>query len=192
MEEHDQAPAEQQNDASGTPAKSKGTVEYSTYQKTLSAEKNAKAKLSELQTELERIRQEKDLAEGNKDKVIEELRKHNDLLKSEFNKTKQTYAWSTLTGEIKREALKSGCKDPDKLIRLMSDEDLRAIEVGDNFSIDSGSLKEVIERSKKDNYFLFESSPKQVAPGLPGKKPPEENDITKLSKEEILARLKRS
>lgn len=178
MEEHDQAPGEQQDEARGAPVKSRRPVDYETYQKTLVAEKNAKARLSQLESELEKIRQEKDLAEGNKDKVIEELKKHNDLLKSEFNKTKQTYAWSTLTGEIKREALKNGCKDPDKLIRLMSDEDLSSIEVGDNFSIDPGSLKEVIERSKKDNYFLFESSPKQAAPGLPGKKAPDQKPKT--------------
>lgn len=187
MEEQQQAPVEQSENASGDSEVKKDSVSLDSHRKLLSEKKNLQAKYQELENQLASIRQQKDLAEGNKDKVIEELRKSNDSLKSEFEKTKQTYAWNVLTSEIKREAVRNGCKDPDKLLRLMSDDDLKALEVGDNFSIEHNSLKEVIEKNKKENHFLFESSPKAVAAGQPSTKSPVAPDkkISELSLEEL-------
>lgn len=192
MKEQDQAPVEQADSASGESAKAKDSVSFESHQKLLKEKKSLLSKYSELESMVASLRQEKDIAEGNKDKVIEELKKQNQQIKSEFEKTKQTYTWSTLTSEIKREAAKNGCKDPDKLLRLMSDDDLRSLEIGEDFSIDSGSLKELIEKNRKENHFLFESSPKQAAPGTPGKKPPiePEKSIKELSLDELKAAYK--
>jgi hypothetical protein len=176
MKEQDQAPVGQEDSASGESAKTKDSVSYDSYQKLLKEKKSVLSKYSELENQVAQLRQEKDMAEGNKDKVIEELKKQNQQIKSEYEKTKQTYTWSTLTGEIKREAMKHGCKDPDKLLRLMSDDDLRSLEIGEDFSINSDGLKEIMEKNKKENHFLFESSPKAAAVGVPGKKAPVEPD----------------
>jgi hypothetical protein len=176
MNEQDQAPVGQDGSASGESTKAKDLVSFDSHQKLLKEKKSLLSKYAELESQVAQLSQEKDMAEGNKDKVIEELKKQNQQIKSEFEKTKQSYTWSTLTGEIKREAMKNGCKDPDKLLRLMSDEDLRSLEIGENFSIDPGSLREIIEKNKKENHFLFESSPKSAIPGNPGKKPPVESD----------------
>jgi hypothetical protein len=168
MSESTQAPAEQTVDASGKTEKPSETVAYDTYRKSVNAEKNAKARAAELEAELQKIKQEKDLADGNKDKVISELMKKAETLENEFKKTKSTYAWSALTGEIKRTAAKHGCKDPEKLIKLMDDEDFNSIEVGEDFSIKQETLENVINKSKKENHFLFDSSNKIAAPGKPG------------------------
>lgn len=191
MSEEVNAPAGQTDDASGKSEKTSESVAYDTYRKSVNAEKNAKARAAELESELLKIRQEKDLAEGNKDKVIDDLRKRYESLEGEFKKTKTTYAWSTLTGEIKREAIRNGCKDPDKFIRLMDDEDLRAIEVGEDFSISKDSLEKVITKGKKDNFFLFEGGNKIAANGTPSTRAPvEEKNLKDLSLDELKAKYK--
>lgn len=194
MVDKEQAPEEQSTQTGGEVEKVKDSVSYESYQKALKEKKNFQAKYAELESMVSQLRQEKDLAEGNKEKVIEELKKQNQQLKSEYEKTKQTYAWSTLTGEIKREAIKNGCKDPDKLIKLMSDDDLRSLEIGENFSIDPNGLKEVIEKSKKENFFLFESSSKTAVPGTVGKKPPvePEKSMKDMSLDELRALYKQT
>ena len=70
----------------------------------------------------------------------------------------------------------------------MSDDDLKSIEIGENFSIDNESLKNVIEKSKTDNYFLFKTSSKSVANGNPSKKIDDSSklkDLSKLSDDEL-------
>lgn len=194
MNEQDQAPVEQTDSTSGESVKAKDSVSFDSHQKLLKEKKSLLSKYSELESMVSKLSQEKDMAEGNKDKVIDELKKQNQQIKSDFEKTKQTYTWSTLTSEIKREAAKNGCKDPDKLLRLMSDEDLRSLEIGEDFSIDSGSLKELIEKNRKENHFLFDSSIKQTVAGIPSKKPPveQEKSIKELSLDELRAAYKQS
>lgn len=187
MKEQDQAPVGQEDSAGGESDKTKDSVSFDSYQKVLKEKKLYLSKYSELEAQVAQLRQEKDMAEGNKDKVIEELKKQYQQVKTDFEKTKQNYTWSTLTGEIKREAMKHGCKDPDKLLRLMSDDDLRSLEIGEDFSINPGGLKEIIEKNKKENHFLFESSPKSAAVGVPGKKAPvePEKNIKDMSLDEL-------
>lgn len=194
MNEQDQAPVEQTDSTSGESVKAKDSVSFDSHQKLLKEKKSLLSKYSELESMVSKLSQEKDMAEGNKDKVIDELKKQNQQIKSDFEKTKQTYTWSTLTSEIKREAAKNGCKDPDKLLRLMSDEDLRSLEIGEDFSIDSGSLKELIEKNRKENHFLFDSSIKQTVAGIPSKKPPveQEKSIKELSLDDLWAAYKQS
>lgn len=189
MEEQQQAPVEQSETASGVTEEKKDSVSLDSHRKLLGEKKSLQARYQELENQFLAIKQEKDLAEGNKDKVIEELRKQNSTIKSEFEKTKQTYTWNVLTGEIKREAIRNGCKDPDKLIKLIPDEDLRSLEIGENFSIDGNSLKELIEKRKKEDHFLFESSSKSVVAGQPGVKAPVAPDkkLNEMSLEELKA-----
>lgn len=186
MKEQEKDPVDQTDKASGD-ADKKDSVSFDSFQKALKEKKAAQSKLTEYEKELEKLRVEKLEAEGKKDELISSYKKRLDELESKVKQKDQMYAWTTLTGEIKREAMKVGCKDPDKLIRLLSDDDLKSIEVGEDFRINNDSLKEVIEKSKKENYFLFESSTKQVANGVPSKKAPEEpqKELSKMSLDEI-------
>lgn len=186
-QEENQAPVEQPEVSSGNEGK-KDSVAYESFQKALHEKKQAQVKAQEMAAELEKLREQKMESEGKKDELLETYRNKVKALESEFSNTKKQYAWSTLTGEIKREAIKQGCEDPDKLIKLMSDDDLKSIEIGENFSIDNESLKNVIEKSKTDNYFLFKTSNKAIANGNPTKKIDESSklkDLSKLSDEEL-------
>ena len=186
-DENNQAPVEQTDQASGENSQ-QDQVKYETFQKLLNEKKNVQGKLSEYEAELQSLREEKLQREGNHEKLIEDLRKKNTELSTNLSKKDQSYAWNTLTSEIKREAMRAGCENPDKLIRLLDDEDLRSIEVGENFSIDKQSLSAVLEKAKRENSFLFKSSNKITANGNPSTKIEENNklnDLSKLSMEEL-------
>lgn len=168
--ENKETPVEQTNQASGET--SKDQVAYETFQKVLSEKKNVQSKLSEYEAKLQALEEEKLQRDGKKDELLENYKKRASELEAKFNKTQQTYAWNTLTGEIKREAAASGCLNPDKLIKLMSEEDLNSIEVGENFSVNRETIKEVIERNKKENSFLFSQGNKVIANGIPNTNKP--------------------
>lgn len=185
MEESTKSPVEQTSNASGSD-ESKDTVAYESYQKVLSEKKNVQAKMSEYEKELQALREEKLAREGKNEELIQTYKKKYEEASKKLEDTNKQYAWSTLTGSIKREALKQGCTDPDKLIRLMDDDDLRSIEVGENFKINKDSLTSVIEKSKKDNHFLFKSTPPLAANGNPTTKIEKKTKSLKdMSREEL-------
>lgn len=185
MSEESKSPVEQDVNAGGK-NEVKDTVAYESFQKVLGEKKNAQAKLSQYEQELQTLREEKLQREGKNEELISTYKQKYEQVSKKYEETQKQYAWSTLTGEIKREALKHGCTDPDKLIRLMEDEDLRSIEVGDNFNIDKESLSSVIERSKKDNHFLFKSTTPVAANGRPvASVKKTEKRISDMSREEL-------
>ena len=186
MENVNQDPVDQSQSTSGD--EKNDVVSYESYKKALNEKKNFQSKLSEYEQELQRLRAEKMSAEGKKDELIQTYKKQLSEISEKLEKTNKHYAWNTLTGAIKQEAIKHGCTDPEKLIRLMDDEDLRSIEIGENFNIDFDSVKNVIEKSKKDNFFLFKSPGKPIANGIPNTKIVEDKkDLKDLSIDELKA-----
>jgi hypothetical protein len=144
-----------------------------------------------MEKELAKYR-EKDLeTQGKTDELISNYRKKTEELETALKKTKQTYAWNTVSSVIKMEATKLGCQDPDKLLRLMDNEDLQALEVDENFNIDREALGKILEKNKKENYFLFKESAPKMASGLPKTSSGEKKkDLSELTKEELLAHAK--
>ena len=84
--------------------------------------------------------------------------------------TQKTYGWNTVKEKISLEAVKHGCTNPEKLIRLMDDSDLEAIQIGENFSVDMESVRKVVEKNKEENSFLFKSATPMPANGTPSNK----------------------
>jgi hypothetical protein len=169
------------------------SVAYETYKKVLGEKKQRDQQLAELKAQLELKQQQEAEKEGRKDEVIASLRKQLDETKSKFDETYKTFAWNTLEAQIKQKALQMNCTNPDALIRLMSDEDLKSIEVGDGFSVNNDDLVRVIDKAKKEfgEINLFKKSKPNI------------NDVTgnadfkkvektpdKLSMEELKERIK--
>lgn len=178
-EENDKTPVGQSSDSSGTQGSGNDDkVAFASFQKALHEKKLAQEKLTSTEQELKVLREEKLQREGKNDQLLEEYRGTIKQISGELTSVKSNYAWSTLTGEIKREAMKSGCTDPDKLIKLMDDQDLKSLSenVGEDFSINKESLKGVIDKNKKDNFFLFKDSSKSMATGNPTTKKIDTNE----------------
>lgn len=186
--DENQVPVEQSKETSGDLGnEKKDVVAYDSYQKVLSEKKRAQESALKAQETIEKLQTEKLQAEGKKDELISHLQDKLSAVEKKLETSNKSYAWNTLTGAIKREAIKNGCTDADKLIRLMSDDDLKSISVGEDFSIGTDSLKSVIEKNKTENFFLFKDSTKKVVNGNPKNKieDVEKTDLSKLSLEEL-------
>lgn len=191
MNEEDQkAPVGQTQDASGEPEtkeskpEQKDTVDYASYAKLLKEKKamQERAKKADEYEQMLKEREEQELQkQGKTEELLERYKTEAQKLREEREKEKKTYAWNTLTSDIKREAMVMGCKNPDKLIRLMEDEDLRSIQIGDDMKVDRDSLKAALEKTKLENDFLFSSSTSKIANGNPSttvrEKAKDENEI---------------
>jgi uncharacterized protein involved in type VI secretion and phage assembly len=134
-----------------TTKKQDDVVAYSTYSKVMGTLKKRESELNEVRTRLEAIELEKKQAEGNKDEVITTLRDKLKHTEEAQNKLKHQYAWTTLEGQIKTAALQQGCVNPDKLVQLLSDDDLKAIEVDESFKVNQDDLNRLLEKAKKDH-----------------------------------------
>lgn len=107
--------------------------------------------LAQLKDKLAKIEEEKLLKDQDKEKVISHLQKEATKYKSEVNKVRSQYAYKEVTNQIKTEALKQGCINPDKLIKLLPEEDLKTLTVDEEFRVDQESLKSIIEKAKKEH-----------------------------------------
>jgi hypothetical protein len=127
------------------------TVNYATYKKLLTEKKNLQAKHVEMLSRLDALEEAKMQAEGDKDALIKSLQEKNRNLSDDLKSTKQSFAWNTLEQQIKRQAVEAGCKSPDKFMRLIDEDVVKglALEVDDNYNINSETLKSVIEEQKQ-------------------------------------------
>jgi hypothetical protein len=192
MSNENQAPVEQSDATSGVSDKVNDAVSYESYKKALNEKKNYQAKLSEYEQEVQRLREEKMSAEGKKDELLSTYQKKVQDLSEKLDKTTKHYAWNTVKKEIEKVAIDYGCINTDDFINLINDDDLRSIEVGENFSVDKRSIIELVENNKSKRHYLFKSGSKSIANGIPNTKPIDESkeDLSKLSLEELKNKVK--
>lgn len=174
-----------QDQASGG---SQDTVKYDTYKRTLGEAKKYKSQLEELQERLSSLEQEKLQAEGNKDELIESLKKEVNQWKGKATKAVSSFARSKVHEAMMREASKAGCQDPELVLRAYAS-DIDEIDFDDQFNPDVDQLKTTLERVRQERPYLFgKEAPKigshQVKTGSvssDNKKP-----VSKMTEEELL------
>lgn len=168
--------------------KTEDVVSYSSHRKLLGEKKRIQAEKADLEEKIKLYEQNKAAAEGRKEDVIKSLREENETFKSQLVNTQKTYALNVLSGQIKAEAVKQGCINAEKLLRLMPDEDLKGIDIDDDFQINSDDLKRVIAKAKAENsdIGLFNSRTVNVndlnSPNMPKAK-----GIKEMTKQELEA-----
>ena len=179
MSEVINSPVESPEETSGSIGKKEDLVPYSTYKKALSEKQNTKSELdkykSEYEKAMDKIKQYDERlleSEGKKDELLDKYKKELDETKSLLTTKEKTFAWKTITSTIKEEALRNGCTNPDKLIKLLDDSDLKGLEIGDDYTIEQASLKQLIEKSKAENAFLFNKTV-AIATGTPNNNSPQ-------------------
>lgn len=163
----------------------KDSVAYETYRKVLGEKKKRDEQIAEMQSRLEAIEQEKmaeqgkfqELADTWKSKAIE----HENNLKQ----LQSNYALKSVTDQIEREAMKAGCTNTEKLMRLVNIEDLTD-SVGEGFKVDSTALKEFVEKAKVDNDFLFSVKGPGIKDGVPAKVETEKKGLESMSLDDKL------
>jgi hypothetical protein len=142
----------EQETSSTSGADLKDSVAYDTYRKVLSEKKKASEKLTNLEAELQKMKEERLQLEGKKDEYIDTLKKKLTDLETNHKKAVGTFAYNAVTNALQNEALKHGCIDSDALIKLV---DVSSLEVSDDFKVDGENLKTTIEDLKKSKPYLF-------------------------------------
>lgn len=156
-----------------------------------------KPKYQELESKIKDLELKKQQAEGDKDGVIETLKGQVNEYKNKFETASKTYAQKTLEDQIKTEAIKEGCVNPQKLMKLLTNEDLAKVEVGEGYKINEADLKTLIEKAKQDHadIGLFKKENVKVHDVTSNKTIPRQEfkvgDITSQLKEELEKRYKK-
>lgn len=190
-------PVDQSEKTSGN-SDQKDVVAYDSFQKVLNEKKQTQAKFNELQDRLKQLEEEKLQAEGNKDQLIENYKKQLQETNQKLSSTQKNYAWNVTTRELKSIARELGANTPAKqeaIIKLLPNDVLSQFEVDENYNLDREQAKNLMQEWKKSNLDViqWENSSKKFVNGNPSKKPIEkEENLSKLSREEILERLKQT
>lgn len=169
-------------------ASGKDTVSYDTYKKTLSEAKRLKEQLKEAQAlkdKLAELEQNEQVRLGKHEETITTLRKQLEDAKKGEKAVFQKFAYKSLGEQVKSEALKHGCVDPDALMKLA---DLSDIEIdAETFEADKEKLAEIVIGIKGAKPYLFNKSAPNINGKMPSGKPPENKaiDFKKMTSAEI-------
>ena len=180
------------SEASST-EKKQDLVSYESFRKSVSAEKAARERAQTLEAELEARDQAKLEAEGKHQEIIDGLRNKLTQTETTLTKERETNLWNNVTGAVKSEAVKHGCLNPDKLIKLFDKSDFSMLQA-DGGSIRQDSLAALMEKAKKENDFLFKQAPMKINDAVPSGNPskPSRKDVKDMSSAERLQALKDS
>lgn len=163
------------------------TVAYESFKKSVEAEKKARERAQQLEAELSTYKTKELEAQGKYEEITQTLKQQLQEKELALKSERERYAWNTVTGAIKAEAMKHGCLDPNKLIRLLDKTDFETLRA-ENGEIDSNSLASLMDRSKKDNSFLFNSPAVKFNDVTPRSGQPERQAVKspkEMSKEEL-------
>jgi hypothetical protein len=163
-------------------------VKYESYKKVLGEAKNAKERARQLEAELEAKKNAELEAQGNYQEIIDNLKAKTLDIESKYRKERENTLWKDVTGAIKNEATRAGCINPDKLIRLLDKSDFETLQADDG-QIRQESVQQLIERAKKEDYYLFTKGNVPMMDAIPSNKIEKQN-FNDLSKDEIIAMLK--
>jgi hypothetical protein len=145
------------------------------------AEKALKQQLEDAKAKLRTAEEAKLKEEGKHRELAEQLSKQLNELQGEHKKTKATYAYKTVTSQIKEQAMKSGCLDTESMIQLAAAKGLLdTLEPDDEFNLPSDTVKQIVSEAQKSMPFLFGKQ----APVIRDGNPPTKVD-TKTSLESI-------
>ena len=165
-------------------------VAFESYRKSVTEAKNAKEKARQLQDELDAIKNQELQRQGKYEEVIEGLKKQLNETKTSLQKERETFLWSKVESAVSTEAVKQGCTDPKKLIRLLDESDFTLLK-SDGGEIQSETLSQLMEKAKKENGFLFKQPAVRINDTVPGGTKPKSKPVSEMTKEEIEAELKK-
>ena len=172
-------------------ASGQNQVSYDTYKKTIAEVKKLKAELKTREEALTNAEQAKLQAEGNKDELINQLKTKLAGLEKTHKETFNNFVYSSLDSQVREEAAKLGCIDPDALVKLA---DLSSVEVDSKtFKADREQLLGVLEGLKKEKTYLFNKSGPKIHTQSPGGKVAEKESKAygDMSQAELWAELKK-
>lgn len=191
MENVNENPVDSTKEASSSEVKQQDQVSYESFRKSVEAEKRARERAHALEAELEAKKQAELEAQGKHEEIIESLKNKLYETESVLKKEREKYLWNSVTSAVKTEAVKHGCKNPDKLVKLLDSDDFSMLQA-DNGQIMQQSLAALIDKAKKENDFLFTAPAVKVNDVIPSNRPeqPKAKNPNEMSSAEKLEAMK--
>jgi hypothetical protein len=152
----------------GSKAGGKDSVSHETYKKTVSEVKRLKDQLREaqgLKDKLTELEQNEQMRQGKHEETIATLRADLEKVKKSEKAVYQKYAFKSLSQQVREEATKQGCVDPEALMKLA---DVGDVEIdAETFEADKEKLVEIVSQVKTARPYLFNKSGPKVNGSLP-------------------------
>lgn len=159
----------QNNDDTGEIVVTKSAEELAKRLKEVSNEaKGYRQKLAEEKREKENL-QKKSLEDQGQFKELADIYKGKaEAAEAQADKLKSAFAMKIVADSVALEASKLGCVDTDALIQLV---DLDQFPIGENFNIDRGNVRTILEEFKKGKPYLFQKQAPKIVDGTPSNAP---------------------
>lgn len=132
----------------------KNSVQYDTYKRVLGKLKSREKANTDLEERLKQLENEKLEAEGNKDQLIDSLKKEVMEHKTKLKSTVGTVATTQAMNAIVEEAVKAGCNSPGMVKKFLSDK-IGGLEFDEAFNPDREQVRALIEEAKEAAPVLF-------------------------------------
>lgn len=135
-------------------------------------EKALKKQLDEAQAKLKQAQEEKLKEQGQWQQAYETSKKGLEEAEQKLKKIQATFAFKTVTAQIKEAAAKAGCVDTDSLIQLATAKGmLDSLEPDDEFNLPQESIKSIVSESQKTMSYLYGKQAPTLRDGTPPVKP---------------------
>ena len=153
--------------------------------------KELEKKAQDLEAKLRERELEEEEKKGNLTKVLDEYKEKNRLLETTLKQKDFAFARNNIISNVKQEAIKAGCKDPDAFVRLLGKEKIDLVSVDESYNPSLDDVKSILNEGMKtyEHIGLFGKSVNMVN-GLPTKDPNvtvKKKPMSEMSKEELIA-----
>lgn len=193
MENVNENQVDSTQEASSSEERKQDQVSYDSFRKAVESEKRAKERARELESKLEAKMQAELEAQGKHEDIIQSLKSKLQETEGTLKKERESYLWNNVTSAVKTEAAKHGCKNPEKLVKLLDKEDFSMLQA-ENGQIMGQSLSALIDKAKKENDFLFTSPAVKVNDATPSSRveKPKEKTPSEMTQAERLEAMKKN
>jgi len=134
---------------------------------------------------------DKEQAKGNYEGVISALRDELKEVKGRSADSDKKYAFNRFSEQIKSAAVKEHCKNPDTLMKLLSVEQMKSVEIDGDFNVNADDLKRLLDEVKEQysDIKLFDSGKVNInhVTGTPRQ---ESKNVEPQTKQDIIAQLR--
>lgn len=159
INEQDQATTGSQE--SQTNEQTDDKVEYATYKKLLDQRKSDVRKMREMEAKLEELQDRQQSSGKNPEEAVKALKDQIRKQQRELKQREQGFYKLQVERQVADYARELGCQDPNKLLKIISD-DVQSLDFdSETLEVDRFSLKSMMENAKKEMpYFFSKSAPK--------------------------------
>jgi hypothetical protein len=136
------------------------------------AEKALKKQLEDAQAKLKTAEEAKLKEQGQWQQAYESSKKELDEAQKKLKQMHSTFAYKTVTSQIKEQAVKNGCVDTEAMIKLAAANGLLdSLEPDDEFNLSAETVKTIVADAQKSMPYLFGKPAPVVRDGQPTNKP---------------------